>query len=281
MRAGPPPALAVVIHDVARARWRECRALMRCAEAAARAAGVPFLPLTLLVVPALHGQPNPPRFVRWLRLQAARGHELALHGWQHRDDAPPPRGALDWWRRRVLTRSEGEFAALDEPQARQRLERALAWMRSQRLPHAGGFVAPAWRMNAAAWRALDSLGAFDHACTRLDIVALPQRLTLRAPPLVFSTRTRWRRVLSWLFNRWRAARLARAPLLRLELHPGDATFPALRRLWTQMLERALTVEHRQPLRLSQLAAWARAPDRPMGMGLAGRAGSQDPRKASS
>lgn len=255
----PPPAVAVVLHDVARARWCECRALMRDAAAAARAAGVAFLPLTLLVVPQLHGRPNPPRFARWLHLQSQRGHELVLHGWQHRDDGPSPRSPLDWWRRRVLTDREGEFAALDEAAARRRLEQALAWMRARQLP-VGGFVAPAWRMNGATWRALEATAAFDHCSTRLDVFALPERRALRAPPLVFSTRSRWRRVLSWAFNAARARRQAHAPLLRIELHPGDSDHAALRVLWMRTLTRALGVQRRQPLRLREVAARLR--DRP-------------------
>lgn len=249
----PPPAVAVVLHDVARARWRECRALMRDAAAAARAAGIAFLPLTLLVVPQLHGRPNPPRFARWLHLQSQRGHELVLHGWQHRDDGPSPRSALDWWRRRVLTDREGEFAALDEAAARRRLEQALAWMRARQLP-VGGFVAPAWRMNGAAWRALAATAAFDHCSTRLEVFALPERRALRAPPLVFSTRSRWRRALSWAFNAAQARRQARAPLLRLELHPGDSAHPAVRALWMRVLTRALCDQRRAPQLLWQVAA---------------------------
>jgi uncharacterized protein len=246
-------ALAVVLHDVARARWRETRALMRDAEATAREAGVAFLPLTLLVVPQWHGRPTPPRFVRWLRLQSQRGHELVLHGWQHRDDAAPPRSALDWWRRRVLTDREGEFAALDEAAALERLQRALAWAREQRL-EVRGFVAPAWRMNAAAWRALEASAAFDHCSTRLDVFALPGRQALRAPPLVFSTRSGWRRTLSWVFGAVRARRQARSALLRLELHPGDSAHAALRALWMRVLGRALVEQQREPLRLAEVAA---------------------------
>jgi predicted deacetylase len=227
--------------------------LIRDAEDAAQAAGVAFLPLTLLVVPRLHGQATPPRFVRWLRLQAARGHELVLHGWEHRDAGPPPDSALDWWRRRVMTDREGEFAALDEAAARERLQRALAWAQAHALT-VRGFVAPAWRMNAATWRAIDGLAAFDHCSTRLDVFALPERRALRAPPLVFSTRSRWRRALSWAFNAVQARRQARAPLLRLELHPGDSAHAAVRALWMRVLTRALGEQRREPRLLWQVAA---------------------------
>lgn len=271
-------AVAVVLHDVARARWRDCRAVMRCAQAAAHSAGVGFLPLTLLVVPCLHGQPNPPRFVRWLRLQSERGHELVLHGWQHRDDATAPRTLRGWWQRRVLTDREGEFAALDEDAARARLQQGLAWMRAQRLP-VRGFVAPAWRMNPATWRVLDATAVIDHCSTRLDVVALPERSALRAPPLVFSTRTRWRRALSWAFNALRALQMARAPLLRIELHPGDSAHAALRALWTQVLVRALGAQRRRPLRLSQVAALLRRPNA-AGTGLAVVAHPHDDRSRS-
>ena len=105
------------------------------------AAGV-RLPVTLLVVPRHHGAPSDGRFAAWLRLQARHGHELALHGHTHLDDGPPPRGLVARLLRRVYTAGEGEFAALDRPEAARRLALGQAWARAHQLPMAG-FVAPA------------------------------------------------------------------------------------------------------------------------------------------
>ena len=80
---------------------------------------------------------------------------------------------------------------------------------------------------------------------------LPEGSVLRAPSLVFSTRSRWRRVLSTVYVRTLAGLLRRSPVLRLELHPTDADHPGVRRCWMRVLEKAL--RHREPVRLGQVA----------------------------
>jgi len=115
-------ALSVVLHDVSPARWQGCvrvlGELCRCANDA----GV-VLPLTLLVVPHMHGDTAlPTRYLRWLHGMAEAGHELALHGLTHRDEGPPLRGLRDYLLRRHYTAGEGEFAALSHAEALRRLE---------------------------------------------------------------------------------------------------------------------------------------------------------------
>ena len=68
---------------------------------------------------------------------------------------------------------------------------------------------------------------FRHTCTLGEVIALPQRRRLPAPSLVFSTRSSWRRGLSLAWNTLLARRSRQAPLLRLELHPGDAEHAAI------------------------------------------------------
>src|SRR5579884_1177916 len=111
-------ALCIALHDVAPATWPHCARWLDLLDAL----GAP--PLTLLVVPNFHGRgriDRDPAFCRAIERRLAGGDELALHGYDHRDAAPAPRGARAWWRRRVLTAGEGEFAALDEAQARERI----------------------------------------------------------------------------------------------------------------------------------------------------------------
>jgi predicted deacetylase len=244
----------VVLHDVSTLRWPGCLRVWGLLQQLALEAGVD-LPVTLLVVPRMHGTQPAPEFLQWLRQAMRRGHELALHGYTHRDDSPPGVGWLDHVRRRWYTDGEGEFAALDHTAASERLNLGLAWARRHRLAMPG-FVAPAWLMNAPVWDAVQAAG-FRYTSTLGQVVSLPQRQPVRARSLVFSTRRPWRRLLSVAWNLALATSQRRAPVLRLELHPSDADHPAVRWCWSVLLAAAL--RGRQPLRLSEVAALAAAP----------------------
>jgi hypothetical protein len=243
--------ICVVLHDVCTLRWSGCLRVWALLRQLAYEAGVD-LPVTLLVVPRMHGTPPAPEFLQWLRQTSRRGHELALHGYTHRDESPPGRGWRDHARRRWYTAGEGEFAAVDRAGAAERLARGQAWARRHRLAMAG-FVAPAWLMNAPAWDAVEAAG-FRYTSTLGQVVALPGRRALPARSLVFSTRRAWRRVLSVAWNLALAASQRRAPVLRLELHPADADHAAVRWCWSLLLGAAL--RGRQPLRLSEAAGLA-------------------------
>jgi len=247
-------ALTVVLHDVSPATWPACVRVMVQVDQVARKAGT-RLPITLLVVPAMHGEPATPAFVRTLRHLAGHGNELALHGLTHSDDAPPQGGWIDHLRRRWYTDGEGEFSALDHAEATRRLALGCAWTTAVRLPMRG-FVAPAWLLSQASWDAVESAG-FAYTCTLNQVVALPGRTSVHARSLVFSTRSAWRRLASVAWNTLLAGWLRHAPLLRLELHPQDADHPAVRRCWSRILARALR-DGRQPLRLDQVARQIRA-----------------------
>ncbi len=245
-------AVCVVLHDVAPSRWDGCRRVLTELRRCASDAGV-RLPLTLLVVPRMHGDAAvPPRYVHWLRGMADAGHELALHGLTHRDEGPPPRGLGDYVLRRHYTAGEGEFAALSRCQAAERLDQGQAWARSHGLAM-DGFVAPAWLLNRPSLQAVVDAG-FRHTCTLTEVISLPQRQALKTPSLVFSTRAGWRRGLSLAWNTLLADCARGAPLLRLELHPGDGDHPAILRCWTNLLAEAL--QARTPLRLAEAALMA-------------------------
>lgn len=250
--------LCVVLHDVAPARWDGCARVLKLLRETAARAGVE-LPVTLLVVPMMHGEgAASPHYLRWLRHLQDSGHELALHGLTHRDEGRPPRGLRERLLRRFYTAGEGEFAALERPEAEARLARARAWAEQQGL-RTPGFVAPAWLMNEAGWDAVKRAG-FTHSATLDRVLTLPGGEALQAQSLVFSTRSAWRRGLSLAWNRWLAQRLEsrQAPLLRFELHPQDADHPAIARCWQRLLRAAL--RERTPLRLGEAAALARRGD---------------------
>ena len=245
--------LCVVLHDVSPARWEGCRRVVAELERCAAQAGV-RLPLTLLVVPYMHGDTAlPVPYLRWLYEMQRAGHELALHGLTHRDEGLPPRGLRERLLRQVYTAGEGEFAALSHAEAIERLLEGREWAHDHGLAM-DGFVAPAWLLNTQSLQAVADAG-FRHTCTLTQLIALPQRHALAAPSLVFSTRAAWRRGLSLVWNRLQARRAREAPLLRLELHPGDGDHPAVVRCWTGLLAEALRT--RTPLRLGEAARMAR------------------------
>jgi len=167
-------------------------------------------------------------------LLTQRGDEIALHGYSHRDDLPP-RDWLDRLRRRHYTRGEGEFWALPEAEAKRRIDAGIAWFRSNGwIWH--GFVAPAWLLGPQAWPALEG---FEYTATLRHIVRLPGRERVASQSVVYSTSSAWRRRSSLAWNAV-VSRLERGnPLLRIELHPRDADFTAVRRSWQKILERAL------------------------------------------
>jgi predicted deacetylase len=244
-----PPQVCVVLHDVAPATALACRRLMTLVDTASREAGV-AVPVTLLVVPRLHGHTSaPPAYLRWLRGLAEAGHELALHGETHLDDLPT-RGLADTLRRRIYTAGEGEFAALPLREARRRIARARGWAHAHGLP-VRGFVPPAWLLGPQAQAAVVEAG-FDYTCSFGRITALPGSADQRALALTASTRSAWRRAVSRVWLRVAAIVLRKAPLLRLELHPADAKHPALLALWAALMRDAL--ETRQPVTLAAAAA---------------------------
>lgn len=241
-----PRAFSVAVHDCAFATQDAC---VRLTE---RLDHIGPLPLTLLISPRWHRKGSDPRFERWVESRLARGDELVLHGLTHLDDGDPPRDPLDWLRRRVYTAGEAEFAALDEHESLRRLRAGLHWFNERQWP-VRGFVAPAWLLGAGAWSVLRR-PLFDYTCTLSRLVALPERdhlVPARALPawsIVYSTRSAWRRVVSVRWNDWLARRAEAAPLLRLELHPGDVAHAAVCDAALRLVHQALA-QQREPLTL--------------------------------
>lgn len=213
-------ALCVSIHDVAPATWHDCRHLIAAVHAVAP------IPLTLLVVPYWHRLPQARSQQCHAELSSmqAAGHELALHGYTHLDEGPAPHNWTERFRRRVLTRGEGEFAALDQCAAHQRLQAGVAWFAERNWPLAG-FVAPAWMMSSRSCEAL-AMMPFSYMTNYAGLYLLPQFQGLRAPALVYSTRYRVGDALLRSAMMLLAATQSQAPLMRVALHPADVQRPA-------------------------------------------------------
>lgn len=239
--------LAVSVHDVAPATWDRCQRVLDAVRSVAD------IPLTLLAVPAYHGECSAqPRFEMQLTERLAAGDELALHGYFHCDPQSPC-GLADWLRRRVYT-VEGEFAGLCEREAAERIHLGQRWFAANGWP-LHGFVAPAWLLGAGAWMALRSNRDLLYTSTLTQLHLLPAIASLRAPCLTYSTRTAWRRTCSRLWNPTLAHSTASMPLIRLGLHPDDADDAAVRRSWQRCLGHLL--EDRRAVTKAEFArAWA-------------------------
>jgi predicted deacetylase len=222
--------LAVSIHDVAPATWRQCADLLGLV------ARADCGPCTLLVVPDYHrsGRCDLDRdFVRAVTRRLHRGDDIALHGYFHWDDAPAPLTLRGWISRRVLTAHEGEFAALGRDQAAARLERGQRLFQSLGWP-TRGFVPPAWLLGPGQAELLRDAG-FEWTSTRDSIINLADGSRRPAPSLTCSVRSPLRR---WASRSWLSVgqRLYGSHrLLRVALHPSDARHARIMEDWLRLL----------------------------------------------
>jgi predicted deacetylase len=239
--------LAVSLHDVAPATWPHCRRVLDAIRAVAD------IPVTLLVVPAYHGRCSAqPAFEADLGERLAHGDELALHGYFHCDPQSPS-GVVDWVRRRLYT-VEGEFAALCEREAAERIHLGQRWFAANGWPLAG-FVAPAWLLGDGAWAAVRGNRDLLYTSTLTSLHLLGPIASLRAPCLAYSTRAAWRTAMSVVWNPALERATGSMTLVRLALHPSDAEDAPVRRSWQRCLGRLLA--DRTAVTKAQFArAWA-------------------------
>lgn len=245
MRPGPP-VLCVSVHDVAPQTWARCERLL------ATVAEVAPVPLTLLVVPNYHrlGDALPDGYRAALEARRALGDELALHGQVHLDEAGSATTPAQWWRRRILTAGEGEFAALSQRAARHRLTLGQDWFRRQGWP-LQGFVPPAWLLSEGSWQALeDDCPLLRYTTTADAFHLLHPRRSFATRCFAWSTRTPLRLALSVRWN-GRPAALEGSGPVRLALHPDDAQHPAVLNQVQYLLD-VLLREH-APMTKSALA----------------------------
>jgi predicted deacetylase len=239
--------LCIVLHDVAPATWERCERLLAMLDEIAAT------PVTLLVVPDFHGHGRidaAPEFLRAIERRVARGDEVALHGYFHRDDAPAPRSPLAWLRRRVLTAGEGEFAELGADGAETRLRLGLnlfarlGWQ-------VAGFVAPAWLASGGTREALRRV-ELNWTSTHAALLDLARDRRIVAPCLTASPRSNWRRRASVAWLSIGARAVDRFALVRAGLHPGDADHAELVACWRATIVRLLA--RRKALTKSQAIA---------------------------
>jgi predicted deacetylase len=250
----------VAIHDVAPATWDACAGLARAVREVSR------LPLSWLVVPRYHMRADDERAMRrGLDRALERGDELVLHGYTHLDPSPRAARLKSRLVRGVWTRNEGEFAALAPDEVRARLALGLAWFRQRDWP-VSGFVAPAWLLGEGAWQVLPEF-ALSYTTTLTHFHLLREQRALFAPSLLYMARNRSGRACSPLGATLVAQALARAPLLRLALHPPDRRYPRLLAHAQRLVERMLVTREavtkaESARRLASLAYQALRPQTP-------------------
>ncbi len=187
------------------------------------------LRLAMLVVPDHWGAAPlaaAPGYARTLRAWADAGVEMFVHGWSHRDEAPPAAGRAGFARRH-MTAGEGEFAALPFAEALARMTRARAVVEDATGRPAAGFVAPAWLYSEGARAALADAGfalAEDHF--RVWRPADGAVLT-RGPVITWASRSRGRRASSLAVAAGARAVLGGQRVVRVAVHPGDTAEPAI------------------------------------------------------
>lgn len=225
--------LLLVLHDVAPCTWRSYLPFVAAVDA------LGTIPMTWLVVPDFHRR-NPlasdPALLGFLDARLERGDELVLHGYQHCDTAPAPRHPADFLMRRIYTH-EAEFYGLSRDQALARLDAGMAVFERHAWP-LHGFVAPAWLMSSGTRLALRER-PLSYTSSMGHLYRLPDFTALRAPGLVWSARSAWRRGASWMFNRWQETQGRQAQVVRLGLHPVDMHYHIASKYWLAALQRLL------------------------------------------
>jgi predicted deacetylase len=222
MHPSEPQRLLASIHDVSPRFEREVSALHD------RLAGhLGGQRLAMLVVPDHWGEAPlsaAPAFRARLRAWAEAGIEMFVHGWYHRDDSQRRS-----FKARHMTAGEGEFSALDRDTALDRMMRGRAIVEDATGMPAAGFIAPAWLYSRDSRTALgdaDFALAEDH----MSVWRPSDGMKLaRGPVITWASRSPARIASSTLFAQVAPTLLRPLPIVRVAVHPGDTTVPALLR----------------------------------------------------
>ncbi|MFK3889427.1 DUF2334 domain-containing protein [Sphingomonas sp. NPDC079357] len=183
--------------------------------------------LAMLVVPDHWGNaPWTPAFTARLRGWADAGIEMFVHGWFHRDDSAHSGVAAIKAKR--MTAGEGEFLGLDHTEALARMRRGKTLLEDATGRAAAGFIAPAWLYSEGARAALGDAGfaiAEDHA----RVWEPGGAMVARGPVITWASRSDARALSSLAAASALRHLLQPLPTVRIAVHPGDVTRPALLR----------------------------------------------------
>ena len=164
-------------------------------------------------------------FQRRLRDWADQGVEMFVHGWFHKDLAEHSGAAA--FKAKHMTAGEGEFLGLSQAVAAQRMADGKALIEDTIGRPVAGFIAPAWLYGEGARAALAASQfalAEDHM--RVWEPASGQVLAT-GPVITWASRSRPRQLSSRFFAGLARQALHGQRVVRVAVHPGDVTVPAL------------------------------------------------------
>jgi uncharacterized protein len=215
--------LLASIHDVGPRFEREVDQL---ADQLSRILGGPKF--AMLVVPDHWGEAPLSAnraFQRRLRDWADQGVEMFVHGWFHKDLATHSGAAS--FKAKHMTAGEGEFLGLTREEASRRMADGRKLVEDAIGRSAAGFIAPAWLYGPGALAALTDNGfalAEDHMKVWQPATG---KVLAKGPVITWASRTRPRELSSRFFAGLARNFLHPQKVMRIAVHPGDTTVPAL------------------------------------------------------
>jgi uncharacterized protein len=224
----------ISIHDVSPAFEQEVKDALAITEAYG------FTP-ALLVVPDYHGRaPLGPdgSYAESLRTLQKRGHEVYLHGLYHRCDDLAAGASAEvsrFFRQKVVSAGEAEFASIAPKEAALRLDQGLECLLGAGLT-VSGFVAPAWSF--MRWLP-HLLATRNMAYTEDHLFIYDTKTRKRKPSLVLNYASRsTSRMLSTIAYCRAAWPLSHVLPTRIAIHPKDMRHKVLRRETERLLKLA-------------------------------------------
>ncbi|MEO1055844.1 MAG: polysaccharide deacetylase family protein [Actinomycetota bacterium] len=210
--------IAVIsIHDVAPATLPACQRLLDLVETIDATA-------SLLVVAGPWREPSiddSAHFGPWLRSAEARGHEIVVHGWEHRA-VNDPAGRTGRTRRigdRLIARGCAEFGALGRDEALRRSAAGLSVLTGLGTSPIG-FTPPGWLASPDAEQALAAVG-FEYTTTRTAVIDLVRNRRVEIPALSHRSASPLAGVAARTIMAIGAHRCRHGDPVRLALHPPD------------------------------------------------------------
>ena len=215
--------LLASIHDVGPRFEREIDQL---ADQLSRILGGPKF--AMLVVPDHWGEAplsTNPAFQRRLRDWSDAGVEMFVHGWFHKDLATHSGAAS--FKAKHMTAGEGEFLGLTRAEASRRMADGRKLVEDAIGRSAAGIIAPPWLYGPGALEALGDNGfalAEDHMKVWQPATG---KVLAKGPVITWASRSRPRQLSSLFFAGLARAALHPQKVMRIAVHPGDTTVPAL------------------------------------------------------
>lgn len=160
-----------------------------------------------------------------LRGWADQGIEMFVHGWFHKDLAEHSGAAA--FKAKHMTAGEGEFLGLSREVAAQRMADGRKLIEDAIGREVAGFIAPAWLYGEGAREALTESGfalAEDHMRVWRPADG---KVLAKGPVITWASRSVPRQLSSRFFSGLARHALHGQKVMRIAVHPGDTTVPAL------------------------------------------------------